>query len=338
MKMKKRKYILLSLAIPVMAIVFLLAQTNDIPDDQLLRCARPKIITSQTNGESVTYWYRGNPSNDEGHNGLKEAKGKRTGNTRFYFEKRVGKKVQYKAKVWARQQSYKFNGQWFDIESHTIDKVWWDSQTSDWTDLFVGRAYADIVFSTTGDGYINSAPSTWATAHGAATGSSVNNTASEYASTFSSQFNGSTYFIFRGFFYFDLSALSGTVTASKIAIRGYGLGETSVSAQLGTQAATLTTADYDSFTGSEYGHSTGWSTTGYNEIVFNAQGIADTQSALGGSLNICAREYTYDYLNTPPPSTASRNGCYFSNSAGTANDPYLEVTLLTANPQTMSVN
>jgi hypothetical protein len=137
-----------------------------------------------------------------------------------------------------------------------------------------------------------------------------------------------TYYIVRSFYFFDVSGLSGTATAVSLNIRGITNAESDVSAQLGTQADPLTTADYDSFTGSSYGN-TSWS-TGWNSITYNATGISDVNGQIGsGTHKVCCREYTHDYSDSTPTGQ-NRNGCYFADSGGTDNDPYLDITLITA--------
>jgi hypothetical protein len=191
---------------------------------------------------------------------------------------------------------------------------------------------ADTIYSSGSDGTVANAGSTnWATIHDAVTGTLVNTSTASHASgacCFYVDFSGIYYDIIRLFFYYSLTGLSGTVTAVTENIYGYTNGHSSVSAQKGTQGDTLAVADFDSFTGSEYGHTTGWSTSGYNSITYNAQGISDVNGLIGsGTHKSCLREYPHDYQNSSSGTTNEyRNGCYFADDTSGTKDPYLYVT------------
>ena len=191
---------------------------------------------------------------------------------------------------------------------------------------------ADTVYSSTADGMVSCYNSqTWSVIHDATTGSSVNNTNAFSANSASANYvnyTGLYYMIFRSFFYYSLSDLSGTATAVDEKIYGYSAGNGKVSTQKGTQADTLTTADFDSFTGSEYFHTaSNWSTSGYNTLTYNAQGISDVDAALGSTFKSCIREYAHDYLNSSPGTSSYGNGCYYSDDTSGTTDPYLYVTM-----------
>ena len=147
------------------------------------------------------------------------------------------------------------------------------------------------------------------------------------------------YIVSRAFFYFDTFGIGAdaTITACDLKIYGYLNANTSVSAQKGTQTDSLTTADYDAFSGSEYGN-VAWAIDTYNTISFNAQGISDIEKT--GTTKICVREYTYDYLNSEPTANYL-NGCYFADdlgSNGDNRDPYLDITVeASAGPVTGAV-
>lgn len=179
-----------------------------------------------------------------------------------------------------------------------------------------------LIYSDDKDGYVsNNTGATWSDIRNATTGNGVSSTAAfDGTIGLSAYYYG--YIVRRAFFYFDTSFIQGTVSAASLFIKKYSTaGDSTVCAMKGTQAASLTTADFDSFTGSEYGHTAGW-TTGYNEIVFNSTGISDIDTS--GITKVCAREYTHDYLDSDPGTTNVRNGLYYSYY-GTASDPYLEV-------------
>jgi len=191
----------------------------------------------------------------------------------------------------------------------------------------------DIYYSSTADGKIKNRieNSNWDTVHSGTTGTNVDDSSSsdKYAmyvteNTFLDKVDE----IHRGFFYFDTSGATNPI-AVNLSIYGYYASSSSVSAQEGTQADTLTTADYDSCSpipstgGGEYGHVV-WSSISYNTISFNQDGIDDIN--ISGVTKICTREYTYDYLDSIPSGMFVANGCYFAEEATTAKDPYLEIT------------
>jgi hypothetical protein len=91
----------------------------------------------------------------------------------------------------------------------------------------------------------------------------------------------------------------------------------------GTQADTLTTADYDSLTGSSYGNvAVG---AGWNTISFNPQGVSDINTS--GTTKICHREKTHDYDNSAPGSDTKYGADIRSyDYAAATYDPYLEIT------------
>ena len=188
---------------------------------------------------------------------------------------------------------------------------------------------SDTVYSSTADGYVgNWGSKTWATVHNAATGTLIVNTVGSYASGASCSYlnlDGLYKTITRDFFYYSLSGLSGSVTAVDECIYGYTNNESNVSAQKGTQADTLTTADFDSFTGNYYAY-VNWNINQYNTLTYNAQGLSDVTDALGSTFKSCCREYTHDYLNSDPGTSNYRNGIYFADDTSGTKDPYLYVT------------
>ncbi len=186
-----------------------------------------------------------------------------------------------------------------------------------------GTAY----YSSTKDGYIqNNDMTSWASCRSAETGSIKSDGGSQHsAACAAGGYGGSMWSITRSFFYFDTQGIDdgATVDSCDLYLHGYwGNGETYVSAMKGTQGATLATADFDSFTGSEYGHSSGtWDNEDWNTISFNAQGKSDI--AKDGETKVCCREYTYDYSDSDPGSTTHHIGMMYTESD---DDPYLDIT------------
>lgn len=185
----------------------------------------------------------------------------------------------------------------------------------------------DTVYSSTADGRVQyTSIADWATVHDAVTGNFART--SDTASTMG-VVKVTNYDIYRFFYYYSLSGLSGTVTAASenfycSAITGSPDG----SSQQGTQADTLTTADYDAFSDSSFGN-VAFVINQYNAINYNAGGISAVESTLGSTFKTALRNYTYDYLNSAP---ASNNFATlrFADYADTTYDPYLSITILSS--------
>jgi hypothetical protein len=186
---------------------------------------------------------------------------------------------------------------------------------------------ADTVYSSTADGYVTALNAAWATVRSAETGNSNNSNAAYYNNVHRVLQTSGNYYITRAFFYYDVSALSGSATAVLQYIYGYSTQDSGVTAQKGTQGDTLANADYDSFSGSSYGSVSAWSSSSYNVTTFNATGRSDVQSAFGGVAKVCAREKPHDYDDSAPGNGETyANGCYFADNSGTDKDPYLYIT------------
>jgi len=193
----------------------------------------------------------------------------------------------------------------------------------------------NTIYSSTNDGRVSHSALSWDFCHDATTGSTKEDTTPALSDALSAEYFFGDYSISRSFFYFDTSVVPDDATVTNVYLNLYGSSaSTSVCAMKGTQGDTLSTADYDAFTGSEYGHTT-WSGD-YNNISFNSQGCSDIDKT--GITKICCREYSHDYLDSVPI-TIYNNGVYFADSPGTFRDPYLEVVYTTGttnNPPTLS--
>ena len=133
------------------------------------------------------------------------------------------------------------------------------------------------------------------------------------------------FYIRRSFLYFETAGIPDGAIITDVKLKMYGVDQydTDVCVMKGSQADTLTTADFDSFTGFEYSH-TSWS-SGWNTITFNSTGRSDINKT--GISKICMRENTHDYANSSPPSGATNdysNHAYSANNA--SNKPYLDIT------------
>lgn len=225
------------------------------------------------------------------------------------------------------------DGEPYDLVTHELtpegDGTYLYTKTAreSFTPLFPGPFLVDAstVYATTADGKVQKSGSDWATVRGAASGGTPDTSSAALVNALRCSDSGGLIWVGRSFLYFDTSAISGTISAAVLNLYGYDTAQSTVCAQKGTQADTLEAADFDSFTGDEYGHTSGWSTTGYNSITFNSQGRSDINTT--GTTKICIREYAHDYANSAPGASTSYNcGMYYADQTGTDKDPYLEIT------------
>lgn len=196
-----------------------------------------------------------------------------------------------------------------------------------------GVAYVDTsCYSSNADGKcfsISPTSSGWALIHDAAQSQYVDTSTQEDSSqSIQASLLGikvSNFYIHRGFFYFDTTAITGTVSAATLYLYASSTssGDKTLSAQKGTQADTLTVNDYTAFSGSTYGQNASWTNNTYNSIPFNATGISDIVK--GGTTKVCVRQHTNDYLDSAPSVTNYVN-IWWADSTGTDKDPYLDVT------------
>ena len=190
------------------------------------------------------------------------------------------------------------------------------------------------VYGSTSDGCMRKIDTVWATARGAAVGEDLNDSASTYMPVASSLLAAPNYHIWRGWLFMDLSTVpvGATITACILKMTSYDEAESIMTVVQGTQADPLSTADYNNFTGAEFGHVT-WALGGGgvpapNQITFNATGLAYLTTVIGGTAKLCLREYTYDYLNAAPAAGPPyfRMGMWFQETATVANRPHLHLT------------
>lgn len=182
---------------------------------------------------------------------------------------------------------------------------------------------ADVYFSESSDGYVDHYDANnWATMRNAATGSNV--TAAGAVGYLWTTHGAVDYGISRMFFMFDTSGAINPISA-RARLHGdvYGAaGPNESCIQNGTQADTLTTADYNQFDGAYYDTvgSGVWDDSGYND--FDAD-VSDID--VDDITYIAYRDYTKDYLNSAP--TALKVCAVFmAEETGTAKDPIYEIT------------
>ena len=192
---------------------------------------------------------------------------------------------------------------------------------------FISPVYATegTFYSTTADGYVGLSGSDWYTIVAASTGDTVSHTTT---STSLRAWSDGSKTLYRFFYYFDTSQLPDDANISSVVFRFYVESGASyyryVCAMKGTQADTLTTADFDSFTGSSYG--TAYITSSdaaYYNVTFNAQGVSDVVK--DGITKVCLRDYTYDYGNTTFSNQLDAD-IRFTEYSGTTYDPVLIIT------------
>ena len=184
---------------------------------------------------------------------------------------------------------------------------------------------ADIYYGSTADGDIYHAAAIWANVRGAATGTTTTTNRTTYQNAVYAGLY-TAYYMIRSLFYFDTSAVTGTVLSCEMGIYGISRGATSavgVTCQLGTQADTLTNADYDAFSGSVYDTISTWNQTAYNVFTFSDQGCEDINTS--GTSKICCRSVRDVNDQAPTYGSYYSEGMYYADNTGTDHDPYLEI-------------
>lgn len=214
------------------------------------------------------------------------------------------------------------NGELYYRKVPNADGTRWLSYSK--PDIYID---ANTYYAVTGDGYISYTNSNWTTCRSATTGSTVNTSAASYTNGATGAYISKNYAICRSFFSFSTTDITTCdwIQGAKLYIcdcanGGYTTRDLSI--QKGTQATTLTTADFASFSGAEYGY-TSWGTTQvYHAITLG--NLAIINIVRGGITKMCARETYHDFSNTATPTTTDGiNGIIYSDNTGTTYDPYL---------------
>jgi len=313
-------------------------------------------------GQKVEYYYISDTAVEpEDHKGMKENVAKRTSNTRFYSDS-LGHEI---LKVYTGYPFYLDNASnaWKHIEFATTTPKVWAEQGGD---SFGGISTMSLTFfDGAGDGHIrykNGGSGSWSGMHDALTGTAAYPTdASGEIDVLLYAFNGGFNQIRRAFFPFDTSSLAVSDSITSATLNVYA---TAVDDQLTDNnndwfnvvqtsqpsSTTLTTADYD-LNGSAITNPTeggtridasALSVNAYNSWSLNATGIGWIKRS--GQTSNCGTTAGYtclgvreghDALNNHPvdprDNLADRTGITYSNSetAGTTQDPYLEIVLAT---------
>lgn len=233
-----------------------------------------------------------------------------------------------KAEFDVKWRVIKHNGEWYIL--YGIPFSWFQDK--------VFPIYVDpttTIYSKLWDGWVEHHDNEWSVCRNAETGSSDNDSVPDaMIAIVGSLTDVPEYKIYRSFFCFDTSGIGAEATINSVNLMIYGrtYAQSDVCAMKGTQANTLTSADYDAFTGSEYGH-VNWAAEQYNTISFNEQGIADINKV--GDTKICCREYTHEYSNSIPDGY-NTCGVYYSNNTGTDKDPKVVIDYSMGLPKSSS--
>ena len=207
------------------------------------------------------------------------------------------------------------------------------------------------VYAHTNDGYVirtNQASWSDARANTAGTGSASTTTRHAFGAAAyraSARGGGVNFNIYRSFFFFDTSGISTNVDSATFKVYGYSQsGGDLIALKSGAGIAVLGTADFAAIEGwdtttdgsgggdnesnvTKYSAEIStWSTSGYNDITLNAQGLADMRD--DDNIFICLINFDYDLKDVAPTGFSShRNGFYYTNNTGTSKDPYIDYEL-----------
>ena len=179
------------------------------------------------------------------------------------------------------------------------------------------------------DGHVRNDDADWATAKGTGTGNVVDDDDVRWTDAMAANYWSGVYNVYRSFFYFNLSAVPAgkTITEVVLLLTEHVRHETGVAVYKGTQAATLTTADFGAFEGAAFKSQA--FVDGENEFILNAAGIQYMQDNIGSEVKLCCRESDYDAGTLVPPASSNhRNGCYYANHSTEIYKPKIKVTYI----------
>ena len=211
------------------------------------------------------------------------------------------------------------------IQTEKLQSYLWRSLINN--PLHIYSVNAQTYYSGSEDGDVWNGNNDWATCRSAATGGDVSSIQLRIQTT-----HPSTYQIIRAFLPFDTSALSDTATIASSSL--YVKTNDTVSGTAygniwqGTQATTLSTADFDAFSGSAASTE---KLMGTAELFYYFK-INNTTLPINltGTTKIAMREKK-DYDDSAPTSNTYAF-MYGSETNGTDKDPYLEIELEEAEP------
>lgn len=204
-----------------------------------------------------------------------------------------------------------------------------EDDTTDKTSSLSASTQEDVETSTA-DADIRYLAGDWDSAHDGTTGDAIDSGTSTNDITLTIDSGKGSYQLSRYFCFFDLSSYSGkTITAASFALKedAGNSGTLTLSLQEGTQAASPTTADFDSFTGNSFGTVafTGGGAA-FRTITLDAAGITYVAGQAGSTVKFCVRDYTYDYLDVEPGDMDTGN-VFSSGDEATGSRPKLTITI-----------
>ena len=210
------------------------------------------------------------------------------------------------------------------------------------------------VYAHTNDGYVTRFnQSSWSNARANTAGTSVNSTATAYSAAVSAtkqaaRGGGYSFHIYRSFFFFDTSGITGDVSEATLKI--YGAAFTTgdiIAVKSNSDIETLSSADFGSIVGwntttdgsgggdnesnvTKYSAEIStWSGSGYNDIALNATALANMRD--DNKVYICLLNPDYDLRDVEPTGYSdNRCGLYYTDYTGTSRDPYIDYTLAPA--------
>lgn len=183
----------------------------------------------------------------------------------------------------------------------------------------------------TADGRIYSQEATWDAARNNPTTLVTLTTDIVSNMAMQARFQIGSYWVGRSFLYFDLSAIpSGRpIVSATVGVVGYLNALTQVSIQEGTQADTLTNADFNAFSGTAFSILTWqkYAAPNFNTNLFELDSAGKTyvRSKFGSTAKFCLREYTKDYLDVEPTGPGAANGMYYANYFDADYRPYISI-------------
>lgn len=194
-------------------------------------------------------------------------------------------------------------------------------------------------YSESEDGWVRNRNADFSTARDALTGDAYGDTDDYYEDAISVFNAGGYYNFYRSFLYFDLSSAPAGVTSVELHLKALLIDwqeYQSVYVQEGTQAASLSTADYDAFTGNPLGDFNVDNDVVNPTIVnmpMNGTGLAYIQGVIGGMAKLCLREYDHDFIDDDSwLGTGGDYGLYFSEAASEGDRPFLRLRYDAAEP------
>ena len=194
-----------------------------------------------------------------------------------------------------------------------------------------GKTTTLIIASSIKDGWIENDDEDWDTARNSATGKIVYDTYGRYAKAMAVLhcLPEDDYFIYRSFFYFDLSAIPAgkKIVSCTFFLTSFLYYAGSITVQEGTQADTLTLNDFGALTGGLFADVP--FNAGENEIVMNAAGLEYIKSSFGSTAKLGVRDSDYDASgNIPIAFCSKKDGCHYSDWSDPDKRPRLRIVYI----------